>query len=96
MKTVRPVNPLLYQVEKLKVQLPGKDALLMKGMTQPQDKQKINTAPCFGGREMFKNRRANFPIPILIEPGNRISKGTVGCEDVPKQCLKVKIHGVGI
>jgi len=96
MKTVKPVNPSLNQVENLKVQLPGKDALLMKGMTQPKDKQKIDTAPCFGGREMFKNGRANFPVPILIEPGNRIGKSTVGCEDVPKQCLKVKIHGVGI
>jgi hypothetical protein len=35
--------------------LPGKNTLLMKGMTQPEDEQKINTAPCFGGREMFKN-----------------------------------------
>jgi hypothetical protein len=68
----------------------------MKGMTQPQDKQKINTAPCFSGREMFKNGRANFPVPILIEPGNRISESTVGRQDVPKQCLKVKIHETGI
>jgi len=68
----------------------------MKGMSQPEDKQNINTAPCFSGREMFKYGRANFPVPILIEPGNRISESTVGSQDVPKQCLKVKIHETGI
>ena len=41
---------------------------------------------------MFKNRGTNFAIPVLIKPRNRISKSTVGSQDVPKQCLKVKIH----
>jgi hypothetical protein len=45
---------------------------------------------------MFKNGRTGFPVPILIEPGNRIGESTVSCQDVPKQCLKVKIHGTGI
>jgi hypothetical protein len=76
--------------------LPGKNTLLMKGMTQPEDEQKINTAPCFGGREMFKNGRTGFPVPILIKPGNRIGESTVSRQDVPNQCLKVKIHGTGI
>jgi hypothetical protein len=76
--------------------LPGKNTLLMKGMTQPEDEQKINTAPCFGGREMFKNGRTGFPVPILIKPGNRIGKGTVDCQDIPKECLEIKIHGIEI
>jgi hypothetical protein len=76
--------------------LPGKNTLLMKGMTQPEDEQKINTAPCFGGREMFKNGRTGFPVPILIKPGNQIGKGTVDCQDIPKECLEIKIHGIEI
>jgi hypothetical protein len=45
---------------------------------------------------MLKNGRAGFPVPILIKPGNRIGESTVSRQDVPNQCLKVKIHGTGI
>ena len=82
--------------EKLTFELPGENALSMQSMAQPKDKDQVQTAPCLGRRKMLKYGRACLPVPVMVEPGNRIGESTVGCKDVPKQCLNVKIHRFGI
>ena len=78
--------------EKFKNLLPGENLLRMQGVTQPKSKNHVHTTPCLGGGKMFKNGRTIFPVPILIEPGNRICKSTISSQKIPKDCLKIEFH----
>ncbi|MAK45858.1 MAG: hypothetical protein CMI24_01140 [Opitutae bacterium] len=78
--------------EKLTFELPGENALSMQSMAQPKDEDEVQTAPCLGRRKMLKYGRACLPVPVMVEPGNRIGESTIRCQEVPKKSLKIKIH----